>query len=248
MKNFGLIGYPLTHSFSKQFFENKFAKENIDASYENYELECIDHFPELFNQVSYNGLNVTIPYKESVIPFLDELDEISKSVGAVNTILPYLKDGNVILKGFNTDVYGFKQSIRSVLKNHHQKALIFGTGGASKAVSYVLKQYGIFVNFISRSKTGSNFFSWESINENMIKHHDILVNTTPLGMFPKDDYCLFIPYNAIHSNHLVIDLIYNPKETLFLKYCKQKGAHTLNGERMLSCQALRSFEIWNKYK
>ena len=159
MKNFGLIGYPLTHSFSKQFFENKFAKENIDASYENYELECIDHFPELFNQVSFNGLNVTIPYKESVIPFLDELDEISKSVGAVNTILPYLKDGNVILKGFNTDVYGFKQSIRSVLKNHHQKALIFGTGGASKAVSYVLKQYGIFINFISRSKTGSNFFS-----------------------------------------------------------------------------------------
>ena len=107
MKNFGLIGYPLTHSFSKQFFENKFAKENIDASYENYELESIDHFPELFNQVSFNGLNVTIPYKESVIPFLDELDEISKSVGAVNTILPYLKDGNVILKGFNTDVYGF---------------------------------------------------------------------------------------------------------------------------------------------
>lgn len=246
MKNYGLIGYPLSHSFSKKFFENKFANENIIANYVNYELESIELFPKLFNRISLSGLNVTIPYKKAVLPYLDELDDVSLSIGAVNTIVPSLKNGRWFLKGFNTDVYGFRQSIRSLLKNHHQKALIFGTGGASKAVAYVLNQYGITVNFISRSQLGPNVFSWDKMNDNMIEQHGILVNTTPVGMFPKLNECLPIPFNRVGANHLVIDLIYNPEETLFLKNCKSKGAQVLNGHRMLTCQALKSWEIWNQ--
>tara|TARA_Y100001968_G_C19449570_1_gene767597 strand:- start:1316 stop:2062 length:747 start_codon:yes stop_codon:yes gene_type:complete len=246
LKNYGLIGYPLSHSFSKKFFENKFANENINANYVNYELESIELFPKLFNRISLSGLNVTIPYKKAVLPYLDELDDVSLSIGAVNTIVPLLKNGRWFLKGFNTDVYGFRQSIRSLLKNHHQKALIFGTGGASKAVAYVLNQYGITVNFISRSQLGPNVFSWDKMNDNLIEQHGILVNTTPVGMFPKLNECLPIPFNHVGANHLVIDLIYNPEETLFLKNCKSKGAQVLNGHRMLTCQALKSWEIWNQ--
>ncbi|MDB4710965.1 shikimate dehydrogenase [Flavobacteriales bacterium] len=244
MKNFGLIGYPLSHSFSKKFFSEKFNSECIDAKYTNYEISSINEFSKLFKNHTIDGLNVTIPYKEAVIPFLDDLDDISSSVGAVNTIVPLFKDGSHILKGFNTDVYGFHQSIRTLLKSHHQKALVLGTGGASKSIEYVLKKYGITVNFISRTKNSPTNFSWDELNNNMVKHHGIIVNTTPLGMFPNENLAFPFPYEYLTSNHLVIDLIYNPKETLFLKRSKLNGAQILNGEKMLINQALKSWEIW----
>ena len=247
MKNYGLIGYPLTHSFSKKFFTDKFSKDGIAANYINYELEKIDQLPNVFSTTKISGLNVTIPYKKSVIAYLDELDEISLSIGAVNTILPIVKNGKLYLKGYNTDVYGFKQSIRSLLKSHHQKALILGTGGASLAVAYVLKKYGLTINFISRNKKSHNVFSWDQVNENMIKQHGIIINTTPVGMFPNTTDCLPFPFCYLDASHLVVDLIYNPEETLFLKNCKLKGAQVLNGSRMLTCQALKSWEIWNQH-
>jgi shikimate dehydrogenase len=245
LKNFGLIGYPLTHSFSKKFFSEKFNSEGVDAKYTNYEISSIDEFPQLFKKHSIDGLNVTIPYKEAVIPFLDDLDDVSSSVGAVNTVVPLFKEGFHILKGFNTDVYGFHQSIRTLLKSHHQKALVLGTGGASKAIEYVLKKYGITVNFVSRTKNSATNFSWDELNNNMVKHHGIIVNTTPLGMFPYENVAIPFPYDYLTSNHLVVDLIYNPKETLFLKRSKLNGAQILNGEKMLINQALKSWEIWS---
>lgn len=247
MRNFGLIGYPLSHSFSQKFFLNKFSNEAISANYNNYEISTINKFPQLFIDQKIDGLNVTIPYKEVVIPFLDELDEISSNIGSVNTIVSINRNGKQILKGFNTDVYGFKQSIRTVLKSHHHKALILGTGGASKSIAYVLKKYGLAVNFISRNKKGANVFKWEEINEYMVKQHGLIINTTPVGMFPNEDVLIPFPYEYLNENHLVIDLIYNPKETLFLKNSKLNNAQTLNGEQMLINQALKSWEIWNQF-
>ena len=246
MKNFGLIGYPLSHSFSKKFFSEKFKNEGILAKYTNYEISSINEFPKLFNNHTIDGLNVTIPYKEAIIPFLDDLDEISSATGSVNTVVPKFNDGVLVFKGFNTDVYGFHQSIRTLLKSHHQKALVLGTGGASKAIEYVLKKYGITVNFISRTKSSPNVFSWNELNNIMVKHHCLIVNTTPLGMFPNKNVKIPFPYESLTSNHLVIDLIYNPKETLFLKRSKLNGAQILNGEKMLINQALKSWEIWSQ--
>ena len=247
MRNFGLIGYPLSHSFSKKFFSTKFLNEAISANYTNYEISSIKSFPQLFIDYKIDGLNVTIPYKEAVIPFLDELDEISSDIGSVNTIVALNKNGVNFLKGFNTDVYGFQQSIRSLLKSHHQKAWILGTGGASKSIEYVLKKYGLTVNFISRNKKSANIFNWKEINESMVKQHGLIVNTTPLGMFPNENVLIPFPYEFLNDNHLVVDLIYNPKETLFLKRSKLNNAQTLNGEKMLINQALKSWEIWNQY-
>ena len=175
------------------------------------------------------------------------MDEISSVIGSVNTIVSLNRNGVNILKGFNTDVYGFQQSIRALLKSHHQKALILGTGGASKSIEYVLKQYGLTVNFISRNKKALNVFNWEEINESMVKQHGLIVNTTPLGMFPNENELIPFPYEYLNDKHLVIDLIYNPKETLFLKNSKLNNAQTLNGEKMLINQALKSWEIWNQF-
>ena len=249
MKNFGLIGRTLSHSFSKKFFTTKFFKEKIDASYSNYELPNIEVFPSLFaNDFILNGLNVTIPYKESIIKYLDELDSVADEIQAVNTILPIYKNG--ILKkliGYNTDAYGFRQLIKPYLKSNHQKALILGTGGASKAVSYVLRSLGIEVNYVSRSKsnTNSKIYSWDMVNDNMIKFHQLIINTTPIGMSPNSKVVIPIPYNSITNTHLLIDLIYNPEETQFLKKGKQQGARCLNGKNMLIHQALKAWDIWN---
>ena len=249
MRNFGLIGRSLSHSFSKKFFTEKFSSENISASYDNYELSSIEEFLNLFKTDSIiDGLNVTIPYKESIIKYLDELDPISKEIHAVNTILPIYNNGSLQkLIGYNTDVYGFTQLLKPYLRSNHQKALVLGTGGASKAVAYVLNNYGIEVNYVSRTKSSSNnsIFSWDSINDNMIKFHELIVNTSPIGMFPNIKDVIPLPYSSITNKHLLVDLIYNPVETQFLKRGKQQGARCLNGNNMLIHQALKAWDIWN---
>ena len=246
-KLYGLIGYPLTHSFSKKYFTEKFEKESIsDSDYNLFPIQTIDQFPQLIkDNPRLCGLNVTIPYKESIIPFLNELDETAKAVGAVNCI----KIESEKLKGYNTDVFGFRQSIKPFLENHHERALILGTGGASKAVHYVLKEIGIDCYFVTRRKAADStnkIFSYEELNENMMNAFKLIVNTTPVGMFPDINQAPQIPYQFISSSHLLYDLVYNPTETEFLKHGKEKGALTVNGLSMLHQQAEEAWRIWNK--
>lgn len=239
MRKFGLIGEKLGHSFSKSFFSDYFTKNGIDASYENIELKDIESIQNVFNE-DYAGFNVTIPYKEKIVPFLDELDEVVQEIRSVNVV----KQTANGWKGYNSDVYGFHQMIKPFLTNKHEKALIFGTGGASKAVQYVLEKIGIEVYFVSQNpKEGQ--FSYDDLNEFMISQFKLLVNTTPVGMYPNSEACLNIPYQGITNEHLLVDLIYNPEETVFLKKGKEKGATILNGNTMLKQQALKSWEIWN---
>ena len=242
MKQYGLIGYPLSHSFSKGYFAEKFAKENIvDCKYDVFPLEKIEDFVELCNdKKNLIGLNVTIPYKEKIIPFLDELDETAANIGAVNTI----KFSNGKKIGYNSDAYGFEMSLKPLLKSHHTQALILGTGGASKAVEYVLKKLGIAFQYVSRTKN-DKAISYEELNESIIQHSKLIINTTPIGMYPNIDTAPDIPYNVLTEKHLLYDLVYNPEETLFLKKGKEKGAQTKNGLEMLYLQAERSWEIWN---
>ncbi|MBK9191914.1 MAG: shikimate dehydrogenase [Crocinitomicaceae bacterium] len=240
-KQFGLIGKKLGHSFSKDFFEKKFQLLNLDATYRNFELERIEDVKSLFADPTIEGLNVTIPYKQSFIPFLDSLDPVAERVGAVNCI--QLKNGKS--KGFNTDVFGFSQAIKPFLESHHERALILGTGGASRAVEFVLAELGLAVFFISRHPKNDNEFAWSDINENMVQSCGIIVNTTPVGMFPEVNQCPEFPFEYLNPTHLVMDLIYNPKETELLKRAKAAGASVINGESMLFQQAEKSWEIWN---
>lgn len=239
-KQFGLIGKTLAHSFSKDYFTKKFKLHGIEAEYLNFELKTIKEVQQLKGE-NVSGFNVTIPYKEAIIPYLDEISDEAKPIGAVNTI--EVKQGKWI--GHNTDAFGFKQMVAPFLNNTHQKVLVFGTGGAAKAVTYFFENLGLEVNFISREKSGENCWSYEDINENMIKFHGVLVNTTPVGMFPEISNKLNIPYAAITPEHLVIDLIYNPSQTEFLRLAKEQGATTLNGQTMLEQQAEKSWLIWN---
>ena len=241
MKTYGLIGKSLSHSFSKKHFTRKFENLGLnDCTYRNIEIDTIEDFPQKMKELSPSGLNVTIPYKKAILPYLDELDEVAKEIGAVNTIV--FKEGK--LKGYNTDAFGFHQSIKPFFKPQHERALILGTGGASKAVEYILKQYGVDVFFASRSETKDNILNWNDINENVIKHHLLIINCTPLGMFPNVDSKPDIPYSGLTEQHLLIDLVYNPEETLFLKLGKEKGAKVLNGLIMLQQQAEKSWELW----
>ena len=244
-KSYGLIGYPLSHSFSKKYFTEKFQKENIsDSEFHAFSIEKIELLPQLVkDNPSLKGLSVTIPYKESVIPFLDELDETAKKIGAVNCIK--ISEGKLI--GYNTDAYGFRQSIKPFLESHHERALILGTGGASKAVYHVLKEIGIDCFFVTRNKSGENQFTYEEVNENMLNAFKLIVNATPLGMFPNVDACPAIPYQFISSSHLLFDLIYNPTETEFLKRGKSQGAAIVNGLSMLHQQAEEAWRIWNTH-
>jgi shikimate dehydrogenase len=239
MKKFGLIGYPLGHSFSPVFFKNKFVCEGIDwASYEAYPLERIEEIEHLFKR-GVHGLNVTIPYKESVLSFLTSLDPISRAIGAVNTIL--IRGDERI--GYNTDVYGFEMSLRGIL--HGQipgGALILGSGGASKAVIYVLNSMGVNYKVVSRSRGD---LSYEQIDSNILEEHTLIINTTPLGMAPKIDEYPLLPYDKLTSNHLLYDLIYNPEKTIFLKRGESRGCAIKNGLEMLELQAEKSWEIWN---
>ncbi len=238
MKTYGLIGKNIDYSFSKNYFRIKFEKERIKKSqYVNFELDTINHINKLFNQ-NNQGYNVTIPYKETIIPFLDALDYHAKCIGAVNTIQVHKNQK----KGFNTDWIGFKKSIEPLLKPHNNNALILGSGGASKAVNYALKQLGISTKIVSRSKGD---FTYDQLDEKILKKYNIIVNTTPLGTFPNIENCPELPYHFIGDQHLVYDLIYNPSETLFLQKCKANGATIKNGLQMLEIQAEEAWQIWN---
>ena len=256
MRLFGLIGFPLSHSFSEKYFAEKFQKEKIsDAEYKLFPLEKIKLLPELISShPDLRGLNVTIPYKEKVIPYFDELDETAKAVGAVNTVKFGVrssefgvKNTGLKLKGYNTDVHGFRQSLKPFLTSAHERALILGTGGASKAVEYVLKQIGIDCIFVSREKkkiAGKNILTYEELNSYVINSCKLIVNCSPVGTFPNVNDFPKIPYESISPEHFLYDLIYNPAETAFLKRGKQKGAQTMNGLDMLKLQAEKAWEIW----
>ncbi len=247
MRTFGLIGYPLSHSFSEKYFSEKFKKEGItDAVYKPFPLENISEFTHLDEQQELSGLNVTIPYKEKIIPFLDEQDDPVKKIKAVNTIKFIKKNNTIVKKGFNTDVYGFTASIRPLLDSKHTKALVLGTGGASKAVEYGLKQMGIDVLFISRNPKGKQHtISYEEINKEIIQQHLLIINTSPLGMYPKEETYPGIPYQFLSSDHVLYDLVYNPEITKFMDMGKQWGTTVKNGYDMLILQAEKAWEIWN---
>ena len=239
-RRFGLLGRKLGHSFSAKFFTGFFEKNGIDAIYSNYELESIEHIREVFEQ-EISGLNVTVPYKEAVIPYLDELSPEASAIGAVNVI----KFQGGKKTGFNSDAYGFHQSIKPFLLNVHERALILGSGGASKAVKYVFQEIGLEVIQISRTPSAEKEFGYEEINEHMLRACKVVVNCTPIGMYPDVKECLTFPFEFLSKEHLVVDLIYNPEKTVFLEKAEQHGATILNGASMLKEQALRAWEIWN---
>ena len=247
MKKYGLLGYPLGHSFSRNYFNQKFEAERIDAEYLNFEIPEIKEIKNVIKEnPELNGLNVTIPYKEQVIPYLDDLDEDARLIGAVN-VIKFSKGlfGKVKLKGYNSDIIGFKQSIEPLLKEHHRKALILGTGGASKAVFQGLKQLGVASTFVSR-KAKEYCITYEEITPKVMEQYTVIVNTTPLGMYPNVNACPDIPYDPLTSDHLLYDLLYNPDETLFMRKGKEKGAVVKNGLEMLLLQAFAAWEIWQK--
>ena len=249
MQKYGLIGYPLGHSFSKNFFNQKFESEHIDAQYINFEIPSIKDFKDVlkFNP-DLHGLNVTIPYKEQVIPYLDDLDEDARLIGAVN-VIKFARGflGKTKLIGYNSDVIGFRRSIEPLLTDYHRRALILGTGGASKAVFHGLKQLGVESTFVSRTaKEGC--ITYADLTREMMDRYTVIVNTTPLGMFPNVDSCPDIPYEWLTPNHLLYDLLYNPDETLFMRRGKERGAVVKNGLEMLLLQAFAAWEIWNDKK
>ena len=253
MDSYGLIGFPLKHSFSAGFFTDKFRKENIDAEYLNFEIEDILDIRRviLFNQ-RLKGLNVTIPYKEKVKPFLNKISAEAEKIGAVNVIKVIRKPGDMYfyeLTGYNTDYIGFKDSLTPLLKpGVNYKALILGTGGASKAVSQALTDIDIEWSYVSRSKSKNNkgrVISYSELSQEIMHTHNIIINASPVGTFPEIESCPDIPYNHLTPEHILYDLVYNPEETMFLRKGKEKGATTKNGLEMLELQALAAWEIWN---
>ena len=245
MRMFGLIGYPLSHSFSEKFFSDKFLEEGIrDVEYKLFPIEDISKLSDLvFLNKSLCGLNVTIPYKQAVFPFLDFVHETAKEIGAVNCIAIHRLDSKAYLRGYNTDAYGFEQSLIPLLKPRHTRALIFGNGGAAKAVMYVLGKLKIDYAVVSRQ---AGFMNYEDVDSSTLASHTLLINTTPLGMHPNIELAPEIPYEFISKNHLAYDLIYNPDKTQFLKNAEKKGAAIKNGLEMLHLQADKSWYIWNR--
>lgn len=242
MRKFGLIGESLGHSFSPGYFKDKFLREGIDdASYEAFELKRIDEVKTLLTNPEIHGLNVTIPYKVLIVPFLDGLSDVARAVGAVNTVV--LQEGKAI--GCNTDVHGFRSALKPVLRSHHNRALILGSGGASAAVRYTLKQLGVQSMTISRHPKKPDQAAYEEVNEAAIKHFPLIINTTPVGQWPDVDACPDIPYEFIGPSNLLVDLVYNPEETLFMAKGREKGAWVKNGYDMLVNQAERSWALWN---
>ena len=243
MDKYGLIGYPLGHSFSINYFNEKFDNEGIDA---RYELASIRQFPEIIDtNPELRGLNVTIPYKEQVIDYLDSLSPEAQAIGAVNVIKVEHKGKNTILKGYNSDVIGFTRSIEPLLERYHKKALILGTGGACKAIDFGLKSLGLQTQWVSRHEK-PNAITYEQITAELITEYNVIVNCTPCGMYPHADECPRLPYEAMNSHTLLYDLLYNPDETLFMKRGKARGALVKNGLEMLLLQAFASWEFWNK--
>jgi len=243
-KRFGLLGRNISYSFSKGYFTEKFNNENFEGyTYENFDIPEITAFPEIIkNTPDLKGLNVTIPYKEVVIPYLDKLSKKATEIGAVNTI-KITKKGK--LKGYNTDYYGFKKSLKPLLQPHHKKALILGTGGASKGVAYALKELGILYTFVSRNEK-ENAIGYDRINTTTFDNYQIIINSTPVGTSPNTEAFPLIPYEYFTEKHIAYDLIYNPAETQFLKKAAARGAQTKNGQDMLIFQAEKAWKIWNK--
>jgi len=241
-RQFGIIGYPLSHSFSPAYFTKKFAEENISAAYTAFPLSSITNYPALLQlYTGLEGLSVTIPYKEAIIPCLDSLDDTAKEIGSVNCIA--LKNG--ISKGYNTDAPGFQMSLAPLLQSHHTHALILGTGGASRAVAYVLTQLGIAFQKVSRVKTKGDL-TYEELTPSIIQRHTLIINTTPLGMYPHTAAAPPLPYDHLTPQHLLYDLIYNPEETMFLTLGKAQGSVIKNGHEMLLLQAEASWAIWQQ--
>jgi shikimate dehydrogenase len=246
MRKFGLIGYPLGHSFSSSYFREKFQQASIiDCVYSNYEIDSISRLPDVLKDPDLEGLNVTIPYKESVIPFLHKKDPVVAAIGASNCIR--ITDGK--LMGFNTDVIGFEKSLTEKLTGNDKYALILGTGGSSKAVAWVLQQKGIHFLFVSRKLTGiTDQVMYSDLNREMMQKYTLIINTTPLGMFPDPGTCADLPYAYAGPDHYFFDLVYNPSKTLFLEKGAASGARIKNGADMLAIQAEASWEIWNTLK
>lgn len=251
MTTYGLIGYPLGHSFSRQFFTEKFEKEGIDAQYLNFEIPSIEEFPKIIeSHPTLRGLNVTIPYKQQVMQYLEEISPEAKAIGAVNVVKvnpkPSTLNSKPNLTGYNSDVIGFVNSIRPLLKPHHKKALILGTGGASKAINYGLKEkLGLETLFVSRTAR-ENMITYDDVTKDVLCDYEVIVNCSPVGMYPHVDECPALPYEAMSERHLLYDLVYNPLETLFMKRGAEQGATVKNGLEMLHLQAIASWEFWNE--
>lgn len=258
MRLFGLIGYPLGHSFSASYFEKKFREEGKEASYRNFPLESITDFEALIaREPDLAGLNVTVPYKQAIIPFLDTMSDVAEEIQAVNTLSFRRAPDRLVLAGDNTDVIGFRRSLEEHLRPGHTSALVLGTGGSSRAIQYVLSQLGIGFHLVSRSeriKTGEKpnsgniqirRITYRELDRKLVGETPLIINTTPLGMFPRVETCPEIPYDAVTPDHLLFDLVYNPVRTAFLKMGANRGASVVNGYDMLVYQAEASWEIWN---
>ncbi|WP_024990050.1 shikimate dehydrogenase family protein [Segatella albensis] len=244
MEKYGLIGYPLGHSFSKNYFNEKFENEGISAKYINFEIPNIQNLPEVIDSnPELQGFNVTIPYKEKVISYLDSVSPEARAIGAVNVVKVTHKGNKVVLKGYNSDVIGFTRSIEPMLEPCHKKALILGTGGASKAINYGLKSLGLETLFVSRFER-ENTIQYEKITPEIIKEYNVIVNCTPVGMYPHADECPLLPYEAMDTHTLLYDLIYNPDQTLFMRKGAEQGATVKNGLEMLLLQAFASWDFW----
>lgn len=246
MEKYGLIGFPLGHSFSKNYFNEKFENEGIDAEYINFEIPSIEVLLEVLgSNPELKGLNVTIPYKEKVISYLDTVSSEASAIGAVNVIKVDHNGNKTFLKGYNSDVIGFTKSIEPFLEPYHKKALILGTGGASKAINYGLKSIGLETVFVSRYERPDTI-QYDKITPEVVKEYNVIVNCTPVGMYPHVDECPELPYEAMDNHNLLYDLIYNPDETLFMKKGKAQGAVVKNGLEMLLLQAFASWDFWHK--
>ena len=244
MRKFGLIGYPLSHSFSKQYFTEKFQAEGLDAEYCNFQIESLDELDTIIrNEPNLVGLNVTIPYKTAIIPLLSDLGQCAQSIQSVNTVCIKRIGSDYNLIGSNTDVIGFKESIQPFVRGHDM-ALILGTGGAAKAAFHVLEELGLECECVSRSLDEGDF-TYDELTTEDIWEHSIIVNCTPLGMYPQIEHAPNIPYESVTPEHVLYDMIYNPAETVFLKHGRKRGATTINGLQMLERQAEESWKIWN---
>ena len=245
---YGLIGYPLVHSFSRDYFNQKFVSEGIDALYMNFEIEDLGLLMEIIAEYpNLNGLNVTAPFKEAIIPFLDSLDDDASEIGAVN-VVRYIHDkktGELELRGYNSDLVGFGKTVDSILTPERTSAMVLGTGGAAKAVRAALQRHGIEVQLVSRRKS-EHTLVYEEITRAMVAAHKIIVNATPVGKYPNDDEYPDFPYRFLTKGHICYDLVYNPEETLFMKKSAQYGAETKNGIEMLLLQAFDSYDIWTR--